>query len=282
MKKIVLLFILGIAFKFGYSQNYIPSVDELNSFFSTKTYVVLETNPIASYNFKIQDAVKNHWTITDYEFISYKKFEEMRTDPKCSFLIMTQVVFDKDKTKVRYNFLHLLLGKDVKKFEDMPDIAAIPLSYTEVDEEYWVYKLGTIVRFLQNHVKLIKNKPELISENIFKYYNTNMKNVKNKTLYLVKDELEETINTEAKIKKVYPYNVKIVDRETIEEAIDNGDEDIVFLHKVGPQGSRLRARCYKILIGASDAEFYYFNFHNIIKGKRPDAFLKKDLKKLAK
>jgi hypothetical protein len=282
MKKTVLLLIFGIVFKFGFSQNYVPSSAELNSFFDTKTYVVLETNPIASYNFKIQEAVKNHWNITEYEFISYKKFEEIRTNPKFSFLIMTQVVFDKDKTKVRYNFLHLLLGKDVKKFEDMPDIAALPLSYKEVDEEFWVYKLGTIVRFLQKHVNLLKNNPDLISDNIFKQYNNNKKNVKNKTLYLIKDELEEDINNEENIKKIYPYNVKIVDRETIEEKINNNDDDMVFLHKVGPQGTRLRARCYKILIGAKDAEFYYFDFHNIKKGNRPDAFLKKDLKKIAK
>ncbi|MEA3318150.1 MAG: hypothetical protein U9R54_09350 [Bacteroidota bacterium] len=281
MKKNVLIFVLMIAFNFAYSQNYVPSVEEVNSFFNTKTYVVLETNPIASYNFKIQEAVKNHWDITDYEFISYKKFEEMRGNSECSFLIMTQVVFEKDKTKVRYNFMHLLLGKDVKKFEDMPDIAAIPLSYTEVDEEFWAYKLGTIVRFLQNHVESLKNNPDLIDDNVFKHYNDNVKNVKQKTIYLIKDELEEDINTEAKIKKIYPYNVKIVDRETIEDAINN-NEDFVFLHKVGPQGTRLRARCYKILIGAKDADFYYFDFHNIKKGKRPDAFLEKDLKKIAK
>ncbi|NJM15440.1 MAG: hypothetical protein HC896_08750 [Bacteroidales bacterium] len=53
------------------------------------------------------------------------------------------------------------------------------------------------------------------------------------------------------------------------------------MHKVGPEGTRLSARCYKIIIGASDADFYYFDYH-MIDDKHPDGFLKSDLKKLAK
>jgi len=283
MKKIILALIIGISALSVKAQEYLPTEADLNQFLNSKLYVVLESNPIAAYNFKIQEAVKNAWELTDFEFISLEQFEEMYNDPDKSFLMMTQVVFQNDKTKVRYNFLSMFIGKPgLDGFEDLPDIAAIPLAYTEVDEEFWVYKIESLVRFMQTHIQNMKNNPDMIKKNIFQYYNENTKDIKQKTLYLVKDEVAPDINTEAKIKKIYPYKVKFVTRDEIEEAIESSDESVVYLHKVGPQGTRLRARCYKIIIGAKDANFYYFNYHWVQKGKNFDGFLDKDFKELTK
>jgi hypothetical protein len=128
---------------------------------------------------------------------------------------------------------------------------------------------------------MITENPQMISQNIYKEYNDNMADIHDKTLYLVADELEKSISTEARFKSIYPYDFKIVSREEIKEAIMNKDENIVFLHKVGPEGKKLDARVYKILIGAGDSEFYYFDFHKV-NSKNPDALLESDLKKLSK
>jgi len=283
MKKLLFALFLGALSLNVSAQDYLPTEADLNQFLNSKLYVVLETNPIAAYNFKIQEAVKETWDLTDYEFISFKQFEEMFNDPDKSFLMMTQVLFENDKTKVRYNFLNLFIGKKgIEDFNDLPDVASIPLSYTEVDEEFWVYKIESLVRFLQNHIMNMKNDPSIIKKNIFQHYNDNMKDIKQKTLYLIKDEVSPKINTEAKLKKIYPYKFKFVTREEIEDAINKRDPNVVYLHKVGPQGTRLRARCYKIIIGAKDANFYYFDYHWVERTKNFDGILKKDFKKLAK
>jgi hypothetical protein len=283
MRKLLLSLIIGVIALSSNAQEYLPTEADLNQFLNSKLYVVLESNPIAEYNFKIQEAVKKAWNITEYEFITLDQFEEMYNDPNKSFLMMTQVVFQNDKTKVRYNFLSIFIGKEgLDGFEELPDIAAIPLAYTEVDEEFWAYKMESLVRFMQTHIQNMKNNPGMVKKNIFQFYNENTKDIKQKTLYLVKDEVAQNINTEAKIKKIYPYKVKFVTREEIEEAITNRDENVVYLHKVGPQGTRLRARCYKIIIGAKDANFYYFNYHWVEKGKNFDGFLDKDFKELTK
>lgn len=262
------------------AQEYVPDEEELDKFFTTETKVVLRPNPISTYNPKIKDAVESNWEITEYDFLEYNKFDEMRKKPEYSFLTDNIVVFEKDKTKARYRFLSVLLGERTRRLEEMPTIVAVPLAYKEVDEEYWNYKLEVLVRFIQNHIKLMKENPDIISDDIFDYYNDNMKDISEKTLYLIKDELAEDVDTREEIEQYYPYDFELVTREDIEKAIKEKDEDVVFLHKVGPQGSRLRARCYKILIGAKDANFYYFDYHNVVKGKRPDGFLKKDFKKL--
>jgi hypothetical protein len=55
----------------------------------------------------------------------------------------------------------------------------------------------------------------------------------------------------------------------------------VFLHKVGPEGTKMDARCYNVIIGAADANFYYFDYHKI-SDKSPDGFLESDFKSLVK
>lgn len=261
---------------------YVPTKEDLDKFYKSKTYVVMEKNPMLEYNLVIKDVMSREWKLTDVEYTTYKEFEEkLRFNPNLSFLVMTQVSFDKDKTGARYKFLHVLLGGDANEIRDMPEVCSVPLAYRNVEEDSYIYKLSTLLRFVQNHIELINSDPSIISSNIFKYYNKNIKDISSKTLYLVKDELSSDVNTIAKIKKVYPFKFKLTTREEIGELIVKRDPNAVFLHKVGPEGTHLSARCYKIIIGASDANFYYFDYHMINK-KKPDGLLKKDFKKMGK
>jgi hypothetical protein len=281
MKKIVISFLIANLAISLFSQGYVPSREDINAFFLTKTLVVLPNNPLLEYNYVIKEVMEQEWEITDYDFISFGEFEEKRLDPKYSFLYMTQVSFEHDKTDARYRFIHLSLGGDYFRMDQMPDIASVPVAYYNVEEEYYGYKLGILVRFIQNHVKLIKDHPEIVSANVFKHYNDNIKDIREKTLYILENELAKEINSVARIKKIYPYKFQIVTKEEIEQAIKERRDDIVFLHKVGPEGTKLNARCYKVIIGAGDANFYYFDYHKI-DNKKPDGLLASDLKKLAK
>jgi len=264
-----------------FSQEYLPTPENLEKFLKTKTLVVLDPNPLNTYDSEIMEAMENEWTLTEFEAIRYDEFEKKRMDPQYSFIKLVNITFEKDELNAVYKFLNLSLGGDYFSINQMPDIVSVPVAYNNVDEDSYNYKLGILVRFIQNHVKLIYEHPEIISANIFKYYNNNKGDVKEKTLYLITDELEPSINSKARISKIYPYSFTMVTREDIKDAITNRDDDVVFLHKVGPEGTRLNARCYKILIGAGDANFYYFDYH-MINDKKPDGFLEDDLKKISK
>jgi hypothetical protein len=126
----------------------------------------------------------------------------------------------------------------------------------------------------------LQDDPKIASENILRHYNDNIQLLQGKTLYFVANELAKDVNTLAKIKKIYPGPVKLVTQEEIKQAISD-KLDVVFLHKVGPESTKFKSRCYKILIGAADAKFYYFDYH-MVTDDDPDGFLAKDLKKLAK
>jgi hypothetical protein len=263
------------------AQDYIPTPADISHFPETKTMIVLEDNPICEYNLTIKDFVSNEWKITPHDFLEFKNFEDKRKDKSLSFLILNRVTIEKDKSNTKYLFMSLLLGGDAKKLSSMPDMCSIPLAYYGASEETYVYKIELFLRFMQNHVKLISDNPKLASKNTVAYYNSNIQPLNGKTLYLIAGELDKDVNTEAKIKKVYNGPVKIVTKEEIQQAIKDKDPNVVILHKVGPEKKRDEARCYKILIGAADAQFYYFDYHKI-SDKAANGFLADDFKKLAK
>ncbi len=281
MKKVILsLLFLGVLVCVK-AQHHMPSAQDYKDFLKTKTLVVLDENPMSDFNFMIKKVMPRIWNITDYEVITQPEFEEKRRDASYSFIVTSTVTFDKDKTKARYTFVSLLMGKDVYSITDMPDLCSIPLSYLRVEDDSYAYKMEGFIRFIQDHVKLVNNNPKIISANMFKHYNKNVKSLSNKKLYVVKEDLAPDVNTISKIKKVYPYSVEIVSQDEIAKAIENKDPDVVFLHKVGPEGTRYKARCYKIIIGAADSQFYYFDWH-MVSLKNRDGLLLKDFKSMGK
>ncbi len=283
MKKIVIALTLILAFFINQAQTTVGTPEQLDQFLNTTTYVVLENNPMLQYNHLIKETVEKHWDLTKYEFVTFstEEFEEARLDPNKSFLIVNRVFFEKDKTKAKYNYLCVQLGGDYQFINQMPDIAQVPIAYDGLEEEYYAYKLGMLVRFLQNHIKLTQENPDLNSKNILKYYYKNITaDVKEKTLYVTKGDLAKGFGMK-EVKAIYPHKVELVTKDKIEEAIDNHDKNIVFVHKVGPEGSKRKARCFNTIVGAADAKMYYFSWH-MISDKKPEGLTKKDWQKLAK
>lgn len=263
------------------AQNHLPTEKDYQNFFNSKTYVVMDDNPLSDFNFMIKKVMPRVWNVTEYEIISHAEFDEKRRDPSYSFIVTSTVTFDKDKTKARYTFISLLMGKDVFSISDMPDLCSIPLSYLRVEDDSYAYKMEGFIKFMQDHVQLVSKDPKIINVNMFKYYNKNVKSLNNKKLYVVKEDLTPEVNTLSKIQSLYPYHVEIVTQEQVAKAIQDKDPDVVYLHKVGPEGTKYKARCYKIIIGAADSQFYYFDWH-MVTPKNKDGLLESDLKAMAK
>ncbi|PKP37812.1 MAG: hypothetical protein CVT98_05655 [Bacteroidetes bacterium HGW-Bacteroidetes-15] len=279
MRKLVALFCLILLTTVTYADRYVARHQDIKTFLGTTTYVVLEDNPMSEYNFAIKKAIENSWKITPYEFITSAQFEEMRGDISKSFLVRLAVKFTGDKLEATYHFMSVVLGSGVKRHTDMPDIVSVPLGYSTVPEDSYTYKIESLVRFAQNHIRIIDENPDLIKANIFQHYNKQRKETRNKELWLLESDIDKNVRSLAAIRKNYPHTVKIVTKDDIEKAIAERNENVIFLHKVGPEGTRLQARCYKILIGAGDDQFYYFDYHMISK-KNGDGFLAKDFKKI--
>jgi hypothetical protein len=266
-----------------YSQDAVASKDDIEKFLKSKTYVVLDNNIFGSYNKAIKKAMENYWTLTPFEFIDATKYSQLKGSYRNSFIIRTKVNFEKDKSRTNYSFISALLGSNkASDMDNMPDLCSFPLSYYNVDYDKYHYKMGAIIKFMQNHIILTRDNPDLDSKNILKYYNNNTHELSGKTLYVIKDELDKNVNTEEKIKKYYNGKLVITTGEEIEKVIDAKDPDAVFLHKVGPSDEDEKVRIYKLILGASDGKLYYFDYHKFKEGKTGDAFLATDFQNLSK
>ncbi len=281
MKTVSLTFLLFLSFLI-FAQKEVPKPEVIQAFKKSTTLIVLDDNPLMSYNFKIKEAIQKTWKITPYKFISVAEYEIMRKSSQNSFLTLDQVYFTKDKTKAEYNFLCLSMGGSAyKEQEDMPQLCTVPVSYLGVDENSYVYKLTALLQIVQDHIGFVESQPDINDINVIHRYNDNMYLIQQKTLYVVKDELAKDINTEAKFKAVYPFAFKFVTREQLEKIIDSKTPNAVFMHKVGPEGTEKNARCYKTIIDAENSKLYFFDYH-MIDVEHPDGLLSKDLKKMAK
>jgi hypothetical protein len=258
-----------------------PSKDEIKQFTASKTCVVLEDDPLSSYNAYIKEAVKAFWTITPYEFIEIKDFNIRRLKPGYSFIVLTQTNFDKDKSNSLFNFINLLQGKNVNKLGEMPEICAVPLSFAGEDDFDYSYKLGAILAFMQKHAQMISDDPSLTGRKYLKYYNKYIPEVHTKTILVKQEDLCPEIATIDNIKAIYPYKIEIVNEDDIVKAIFNKAPNTLILHKVGPVGERYSGYCFKMLIGTDDSNMYYYNQHMIDK-TNPNGLLPADLKRLSR
>lgn len=285
MKKFVLLISFLAFFAQVQAQIEVAEPDEIERFFKTKTYVVLDGTFMSAYDSYIEDAVKKYWKITEFETISKDQFVKKMSDPNASFLLKADLnYFKKDLVKARYKSLTLVLGTPglnrIDELTQMPDLCTFPLSYSDDGEEGFLYQMSIAVRFMQDHVRLTQQKPNLNNLNIIQHYKHNVEKLNGKTLYVVKSDLDRDADSPSEIKKLYSNAVKILKtEEELAEIVESGDKNAVYLHKIGPGVKSKKARCIKLILGVEDAQLYYIDSHKINR-RKPNGFLKSDWRSL--
>lgn len=258
-----------------------PTFDDAEKFRKSVTCVVMEDDPFSFYNAEIKAAVNKYWKVTPVKYITVEEFNVMRNDPAWSFLVLTITNFSNDKSGSTYDFLNLLLGADVDELDQLPEFCAIPLCFSGAPEEEYSYKLGLIIRFMEYHAELVMKNPTLSALRYLKYYNKNVPEIRDKTILVRQADLAPEVNTPEKIASLYPYKVRIVDEEEIIRAIEEKQEDILIVHKVGPEGVKRTGTCMKTLIGTDDAIMYYYDSH-LVDSKNASGLLVADFRRLAR
>lgn len=253
---------------------------QLIDFFTSTTYVVMDNNPSVGFNIYIKDAMQKYWKVTPYKIITHAEFDNMRKDNKSSFMFLSLENLTKGNTEATYDYLVLAMGDNSAKLTEMPEVVNIPLSYSAVDENKYVNKLGLIIRFVEVHLQNMKEASNHVYLRKLNNYNKNLKEVKNKTLLVEEEDLAEEVNTIEKIKAIYKYNVKIVTTDEIEKAVEEKTPNTLVLHQISPSEEDTEGRSYHYILGTDDAKMYYFNYFTITE-KKPTGFLAKDFKRLA-
>jgi len=277
MKKLGFFILCAFVSLFTFGQIKIATDKDIAAFKKTTTLLVLDDDNPTDYNDVIETCMKTFWTITPYQIIKVNDFEKKRKDPKYSFIILSEASMKHFDNFYNFNILNFVLGCNTSSMDDMPDLGSVPLSYVDVDEDSYLYKLGAFLMYMQLNI----TNPQ-INENIQvqKLKEICSPDLKKKELWFVKEDLANDVNTLEKIKKIYPYSVKIVTAEEIEKAINDKNPNVAFLHKVGPEDTDIKgAYCMSFIIATSNGQLLYCNDHKV-DADSPDAFLAKDFKKI--
>jgi len=257
-------------------QSTLATDEEIGLFMNSATCLVLEDGYI-SYNILMKDAVEKYWEITDYEVIDKKEFEERRVDPQYSFLVLIKGSFEDDPAGVQYNYLNLLMGKNAAEVQYMPELASIPLSYSNDEEADYAHAVPAMIQFVQRHVRTMKSKRAHLNMLGLTYYNQSRK-FKDKSLLLREDHMAPEVSSASAIKDVYPFHFRLVDAEEMLTELKDPEKNTLFLHHVGPQEEGVAGQCFE-LIFTPDGELYYYNKREVT-NENPDGFTKWDLRRI--
>lgn len=281
MKKLVSVVLLSLLAAAGFAGKYKPTTDDVNTFLKNITYVVMEGNPMSAYNMKMKEIMEKNWTVTKFEYISASQFEQMRKERDKSFLVLVAFKFPDENVSINYTHLCALNGSATSKVTDMPEVIGVPMAYAKADEASFVYKVEGVVRFMQQHILAMKANPAILKNDMLEPYSDNAPKIKEKELWLTEKDLTKELRDITVQRKYYPFPLKVVTPEDIEQAIADGNDNVLFVHKVGPEGQRMQERVYKMVFGAKDGMLYYYDMHRI-SGSKTDGLLESDLKKMAK
>jgi len=249
----------------------LASKEQIASFKNTRTCAVMDDG-VSFFNAPVKDAVEKYWKTTEYEIINRKEFENRKTDPKYSFIILMEGSFDKDPGGVSYSYISLVLGDPSGNLSKMPEFCSIPLSYSGDNDADYEYIIPVVIKFMQIHVKNLEKDRFPISLNGLKYYNKT--GYKEKILMLNIDKLAPNADTREKISSVYPYQFRLVSSNDIQEQIASDSPNEIFHFHVGPPEGGGAGKCFEMLFDSA-GNLYYFSSRKIT-NDNPDGFNLKD------
>lgn len=278
MKTLTTLCLLVLSM-FVYSQDIpLASAEQFKRFKESTTYLVKYDDPFSSFNEYITEDMSKVWKLTSYKVITSEEFETLSKDKKNSFIFLSEIYKEEGNASCTWNLLNLVLGSNAgsASMNSMPDLGSAPLSYVSEDEDsedQYLYKLAGVLRFFQYYAQYNIDHPGSDIKTVVK---DNKSKLAGKELWLIQSEMSDDVNTLDDIKKYYAGVVKFVTPEEIRTAVHNGNENVVFLHKVGP-GKGDGKWVLKFLISAADGCPVYYDM-TTLSGSKLDGFSAADFK----
>lgn len=232
-------------------------ISNYKSFDSGTTYFVKTTNDdLDSY---IKSILDNYWTINNYKMIS--ESEVAQTSNENSFYVdfftysFTREAGSTGALNMEYEVTKLLLfkaltepKKDIRK--PIGTLSTIELNEVSPSEIFYSILL------MQNQIKFVKElniNKSLKFKKFLKRINKKKKDViKQKTLFLEKNQLRGKVDNIDKIKKLYDYDVEIKSKEDIEKAIMKTNSDVVYARFI-----RMRTLHFLVIINAENGEMLF-------------------------
>lgn len=256
----------------------VATQEQFQAFNKSTTYFVTYDDPFSSYNTYMKEAAEKLWHLTPFKIITPDAFVSLSKSKSNSFVFLSEAAFSQGNVNMTFNILNIVLGNTSGDINRMPDLGSAPLSYAseDEDEEEYLYKIGIILQFFQYYIQYNLSHP---GTDIKAMVKANKNDIEGKELWLIKEDMDEDVNTEEEINSIYNGKIRFVSKEEIKNAILNKTEGIAIVHKVGPTAGGDGSRCLKFVLLVSNGEPVYYDM-TVVSNSKPARFLASDFKAL--
>jgi hypothetical protein len=248
---------------------------KIEDFTEKVTKVVLSGNMF--YDSTLKEAVREHWTISPYEFCSIEDFQEMKTDADYYFLIKVKGQFRKESGP-GIEFLSLLKGgpEAEKGLDKMLELITFPYAAVDSPSGRETVFLPLMLNIVQQHV-LSSIATDIVAYSPLIAYSNNIGKIKGKQVIMAEEDLSADV---LQLEDVYlKAPIVVTDMDTADEYVAGNVADAVVSYTVCPEDPQPGAFCYKMLVNAEDGELYYFRKHRITRKTGP-GFLVEDMNRI--
>ena len=277
MKKILILLVaaLSIPALMAAQAQITTKKVKIEDFTEKVTKVVLSGNMF--YDSTLKEAVREHWTISPYEFCSIEDFQEMKTDADYYFLIKVKGQFRKESGP-GIEFLSLLKGgpEAGKGLDKMLELITFPYAAVDSPSGRETVFLPLMLNIVQQHV-LSSIATDIVAYSPLIAYSNNIGKIKGKQVIMAEEDLSaDVLQLEDDYLKA---PIVVTDMDTADEYVAGNVADAVVSYTVCPEDPQPGAFCYKMLVNAEDGELYYFRKHRITRKTGP-GFLVEDMNRI--
>lgn len=247
---------------------------KLMDFSEKTTKIVLSGNPFI--DTELEDAVKNNWEISPYEFCSLEEFNQLKTKDDYYFLM---TVLGKFRKEAAPGLTMLSLVKGGKGADiglnKMLEVVTVPLCSAEEPGGREIVFLPALIDIIQEHVLASMNK----DYNAYGGLSSSAGNIdKADSAIKIFSENDLTDSAAQLVGKLAEDSdkVRLVTEEEADDIMAEGREDCLVSYVVAPTNPMVGSFCYKMLIDSRTHRLYYYRKHRISNTLAP-GFLKEDI-----
>ena len=277
MKKYIFTFLLlFLACSVIAQKRVVPTQEQIARVERTTTNIVL-TGENMLLEAALRSAVEKNWTITPVTFIDNEEFLENIEDANRTFLLLVNGTFKKDKSQSNYIFLNFLMG-GATTIDELSDFILLPLACSENDEDLAILFMNAYVNIVQQHLKLLQEKPKQARAEL-DTYNSGIDKLTGRQIVMHRSAIAYDV-TDGEIVELFNNNISFVTDLEMEHAVNTQAKNKVAAITLFPDNEQSGGYCYNLLIACDTHELLYFKRHKI-RGNNQSGFLKEELKRIS-
>lgn len=241
------------------------------------TKVVLTGNAMSDARFR--NVVKEHWTVSPFEFCTLEEYGELKSSPDYYFLLIVKGQFAKESTP-GIEFLSLVKGGigSSGDVNDLYNVVDVPFrSACRTDGREFVL-LPALLDIIQDHVLKSMDK-DLEGYSGLGSYNINLAKSRDMRIVFAEEDLAPDVMQSVRTKYFKP-GMETMEADDADDVFYDHTANTLVSFVIAPDEDTAGSYCYKLLIDAETHELYFFRKHRITP-KYKAGFLTEDIKRIS-